>query len=177
MALILVLLRHAKAKKPDGTIGDSDRPLNKRGRAAAALMGAHFSRLGIRPDAVLCSSAMRTRETWTLFAPAAGLTAKPLFEDGLYLAEAEDLLDRVRSLPKRVKAALVIGHNPGLHELALDLAGKGDSLPMAALRERFPTGALAALSFEAKSWPGIEAGSGRLRELLFPRDLQVTEAA
>ncbi|KAB2851261.1 MAG: histidine phosphatase family protein [Hyphomicrobiaceae bacterium] len=172
VALTLVLLRHAKAKRPDGLTDDVDRPLNKRGRAAASLMGARFARLKLPVDTALCSAAMRTRQTWDRFAEAARLKAKPLYEDALYLAEPEDILDRVHSLPKRIKTALIIGHNPGLHELALELAGKGAVVPMAALQERFPTGALAVITFNVKSWPAIEPGSGRLSELLFPRDLE-----
>jgi phosphohistidine phosphatase len=176
MALTVVLLRHAKAKRPDGLIEDFDRTLNKRGRAAAPLMGTQFRRLKIRVDAVLCSSAKRTRETLELFASAANLKAKPVFEDELYLADPDDLLDRLRALPKSVKSVLVVGHNPGIHQLAIELAGKGDTLPVHTLKERFPTGALAVIVLDAKSWADVEVQSGRLKELLFPKGFDVPEA-
>ena len=176
MPLTLVLLRHAKAKRPDGMTEDAERALNKRGKAAAPLMGGHFKRMRIAVDTVLCSTARRTRETLELFAPAANLKAKAVFEDGLYLAEPEDLLDRLRALPKKAKSVLLVGHNPGIHELALELAGKGDTLPMLTLKERFPTGALAVITLDAKSWADVEAQSGRLKELLFPKDFDMPEA-
>lgn len=177
MALTLVLLRHAKAKKPDGKTQDVDRPLSKRGRAAAPRTGAEFKRLGIRIDTVLCSPSKRTRETIELFAPEAGIKAKSTFEDELYLSEADDLIDRLRALPRRATSVLLVGHNPGLHELALELAADGDTLAMRALKEGFPTSALAVVALDIASWTEIAPQCGRLQELLFPRDLEEKEPA
>src|SRR5205085_10025020 len=121
---------------------------------------------------VLCSPATRTRQTLELVRPGLKAGVEVLIEDGLYGASADQLLERVRRLPDRVGSALVIGHNPGLQELAVLLARGGP------LRERaraaFPTAAFAALAFESSpddGWAGLSAGGAQLMSYLAPRDL------
>jgi phosphohistidine phosphatase SixA len=113
---LLVLLRHAKSSWADPSIPDHDRPLNGRGRDAAARVGRHLRRDGPRPELVLCSSSTRTRQTLELLE----LRPRPvvLVEDGIYGATASGLLTRVREVPARYGTVLVIGHNPGVEDLA-----------------------------------------------------------
>jgi phosphohistidine phosphatase len=170
--LTLSLLRHAKSSWDDPGLSDFDRPLAKRGVKAARRMGAFMAEKGLAPDLVLCSSAERARATLALVLPE--LPRAPhrvLFEDGLYLAEAGPLLKRLRRLPKGVRHVLLVGHNPGLEDLVLELVGKGSADELAALRAKFPTAALAVVEFEQKSWRDIEPGSGRLALFMTPARL------
>src|SRR5262249_5312148 len=117
----LHLLRHAKSSYPDG-VDDRDRPLSRRGREAARLVGAGLPAV-IRPlDLVLCSVALRARETAALALAGFRPPPKMLFEEGLYLAERAALLRRLQQLDEDATAVMVIGHNPGLRQLALALA-------------------------------------------------------
>ncbi|MGQ0676142.1 MAG: SixA phosphatase family protein, partial [Rhodospirillales bacterium] len=93
------------------------------------------------------------------------------FEDGLYLAEASEIMARLRRLEDGVKAAMVIGHNPGLHELAQLLAGGGDGSALARLKSKLPTAALAELSVDLRRWRDLDAGAARLERLILPREL------
>lgn len=170
--LTLSVLRHAKSSWDDPGQADVDRPLAKRGVKAARRMGAFMAEKGLAPDFVLCSSAERARATLALILPE--LSRAPhrvLFEDGLYLAEAGALLKRLRKIPKNARHVLLVGHNPGLEDLVLELAGKGPADELAALRAKFPTAALAVVEFEQKSWRDIEPGSGRLALFMTPARL------
>jgi phosphohistidine phosphatase len=122
---------------------------------------------GVEPQLVLCSTARRARETLARIEPALGRGAVKV-ERQLYLAGADALTDRLRRVPDRVDSVLVIGHNPGMHELALALAGSSAS---PALRAKFPTGALATLDLGIDSWRELEAECGELRGFVRPRDL------
>jgi phosphohistidine phosphatase len=147
----LHLLRHAKSSWDDPSLADHDRPLAGRGRRDAKRIAEHIRRSGIEPELVLCSTAARTRETLALVEPALGSPAVEL-EDDLYGASADELLARIRRVPDAVGSVLVIGHNPGLHELALALAPDG---PFG----KFPTGALATFSLpEGRSGPAVLTG-------------------
>jgi phosphohistidine phosphatase len=156
----LHLLRHAKSSWAEN-IGDRERKLNSRGRDEAERVGATLSG-AIRPlDLVLCSAARRTRETAALvfggFAPA----PRMVFEEGLYLAGAAALLDRLSRLDEAEESVLVIGHNPGLHELALALAAP-DSRGYAALSGgKFPTAVRASFAV-AGPWSAL----GRTRHVM-----------
>ncbi len=163
----LYLLRHAKSSWDDPSLADHDRPLAPRGRKAARRLGAHLSEEGIEPELVLCSSARRTRETLERLGGAVGGSTVEV-EEGLYAADADALADRLRAVPDEVRSVLLIGHNPGLEELALDLAGRGEAL--ARLEEKFPTGALAALELST-SWAGLSPGSAELTAFVVPREL------
>ncbi|HML28696.1 MAG TPA: histidine phosphatase family protein [Hyphomicrobium sp.] len=118
--LSLALLRHAKSSWDATDIDDFDRPLNDRGRTAAPLMGAALQELNFAPELILCSSAKRTRETLGLVTPFVK-DAKVMFDDQLYLTSQETLYARLKAVPTDVKRVLMIGHNPGMHGLALFL--------------------------------------------------------
>ncbi len=169
----LLLLRHAKAVPDDPSLQDHARPLTPRGRADAAAMGAAMRRLGLAPDVVLVSSALRTRQTLAELEP---WDDTPLLEpmDSLYLAPPERILAVLRQVAETARGVLLIGHNPGLHELAIVLAGDqaivGDDPASRALAEGFPTGTLTEFAVPGP-WRDLDPGRARLLRLLRPRDL------
>jgi len=164
----LHLLRHAKSSWDDPGLSDRDRPLAPRGRLAAERMAEHLRTEGVRLDLVLCSPAVRARQTLAVVAGALGDPPTSVEED-LYGAEPEDVLARLREVPDPTGDVMVIGHNPTLQDLALDLAAGGDDLPR--LREKLPTGALATLAFDGP-WRGLGPGGARLVALVVPRELR-----
>lgn len=164
----LYLLRHAKSSWDDPALADHDRPLAPRGRHAARQMAGHLRSKGIAPALVLCSSAVRTRETLQAIEAALGDQADVLFEAELFGAPQRQLLDRLRRLPDSVDSAMLIGHNPGVQDLALTLARSSPELE--TLELKFPTGALATLAFEG-SWPQL-ARAAELEAFVRPKDLR-----
>jgi phosphohistidine phosphatase len=152
----LVLFRHAKAMPPMPGQADHDRPLAARGRADAAAMARWMAEAGWRPDLVLCSDAARTRETLEILRTAIPI-GRTAIETGLYLASTQDLRARIRRIDPAAQAAMIIGHNPGLEELARGLAG--GALADAADEERFPTAAAAWFRGAAEGWHGWLASS------------------
>lgn len=172
----LLLLRHAKSAWDDPDLADHARPLNGRGRLAARLMAAEMTRLGLLPDVVLVSSARRTRQTLDALAPLEG---SPIVQvmDELYLAPWENLLGVLHRVPETVRSVLLIGHNPGLHDLALNLlATHAEPTPaLFRLREGYPTGALCEFAIGAP-WQGLTDGGGRMVQFIAPRDLPGAES-
>ena len=169
----LLLLRHAKSSWDDPGLSDHARPLNARGRRSAAAMAGAMRDLGLSPDLVLVSSARRTLQTLQALTP---FEDNALIEptDALYLASEAQLMEAVRGTPETVRSLLLIGHNPGLHELALSLAGGPEAASRSKAGERlaegYPTGALAEFTL-AVPWRAVGEGSGRLVRFLAPRDL------
>ncbi len=166
----LALLRHAKAVR-DGHHADEDRPLDPRGQRAARLVGAF---LGQQPWAftrVLCSSAERTRQTLDGLREGLPATVRVSVESDLYLASAGALLGRVNALDDAEAGVLLVGHNPGIADLALALAGGGDAAAYARMRDKFPTAALAVLEFDLEHWHDVVPGGGRLAAYSIPKDL------
>jgi phosphohistidine phosphatase len=172
----LLLLRHAKSSWDDAKLADRHRPLNGRGRRAAAAMRRAMRELGLAPDVILVSPSLRTQETLAALEP---WDDTPVVEtmEALYLATAPQLLEAVRGASETVRSLMLIGHNPGMHELAVALAAKGTARDAAQrLRDRFPTGALAEFSI-ATPWRSLAAGGGQLVRFLLPRDLPDAKAA
>lgn len=166
----LFILRHAKAVPDDGCDDDHARPLNERGREAASAMGGYMRRQGYQPSLALCSTSARTCET--LDALVKNLAAPPketLFEKQLYLASAGTLLHLITSAPDAHESLMIVGHNPGMHMISLDLAHHDGSDPYLRLRENFPTCALAVLHFEADSWHEVAPGEGTLLNYMAPK--------
>jgi phosphohistidine phosphatase len=163
----LYLLRHAKSAWKDPTLDDHDRPLAPRGHRAARAMAQHFRSLGADPELVLCSTAVRTRETLDLVMP--GFSKPPIvaMERGLYLATSASILARLREIENRIERVLVIGHNPGLHELALKLAQHGPAKARAALQRKYPTAALATYEVDG-DWVGLGTKRTRLADYVTP---------
>lgn len=166
----LILLRHAKAAPADQG-GDHKRPLAEKGRAACPLIGAKLKSLGLKPEVVLVSSALRTRETYGLVAEAAGLKAAE-FEDELYLASTLVLLRRLKKVPPRTNSVLVIGHNPGLADLARKLSdpGESDAGMLAKAKAKFPPGSCAVLNVLVP-WSELQDGDAGLTEFFMPSEL------
>jgi len=167
-ARVLYLLRHAKSSWADPTLADRERPLAPRGRRDAKKIAKYLRRLGCRPELVLCSAAARTRETLELLRPALGQSSVMLEED-LYAASCDELLARIRLVPDTVASAMLIGHNPGLHQLALTLASVGDELQR--LEAKFPTAALATISL-AKGWSRLAPAEATLEAFVVPKQLR-----
>ena len=162
----LYLLRHAKSSWDEPGLADHDRPLAKRGERAAKAMARYLRDNEIVPELVLCSTARRARETLERIEPALG-TPSVRHERELYGASAGGLLERLQRVPDGVGSVMVIGHNPTVEELALDLA-----CPSSARREleaKFPTGALATLEFPGPSWRELD--EAELVAFVRPRDL------
>jgi phosphohistidine phosphatase len=164
----LHLLRHAKSSWDDPELPDRERPLAPRGRKAAKRIGRYLEEAGVRPDLVLCSPSVRTRQTLERIARGLPEGTPVELEDGLYGTGASALIERLRLLPDELETVLVIAHNPGLHDLARLLAGPGPSVER--LDETFPTGALATLVQEG-AWTELRAGACELVELVYPREL------
>ncbi len=165
----LYLLRHAKSSWSDPTLADRERPLAPRGRRDAGRVAAHLAAAGIRPVLVLCSAAVRTRETLEALRPALGPAAEVRLEPGLYAASAGELLSRLQAVPADVDSVMVIGHNPGLHDLALALASGGSELER--LEQKFPTAALATLVLPRGTWAQLSDGGAVLAAYVVPKQL------
>jgi phosphohistidine phosphatase len=159
----LVLLRHAKSSWADAGLADIDRPLSSRGRRAATLVGRYIRDHRIRPQLVLCSSAARTRQTLERLRidPDAAVAV----EDELYGAGAQELLGRLRRITATVGTVLLIGHNPGIHDLAISLAGDPSRLGS------FPTAGLADLDIPTGTWDQLGPGKAALHAFVIPRML------
>ena len=167
----LGLLRHAKSSWDDDGLHDHDRPLSPRGERAATLMGAYIAQQGLEPALVLCSSARRAVDTCErVLTELAG--APPLrIERDLYLADPDCILACLASVEATTPSVLVVGHNPGLGELAAMLAGVGEEAPRRRLKARFPTAAYAALRFTGGGWGEIAVGGGELLAFETPKSL------
>jgi len=167
----LLLLRHAKSSWDDGTVADVERPLAVRGRQAASAMADELARRGWVPDHVLVSPARRTRETWAAFQARLSAAPEVQFPRALYEAAAPRLLDTLRQMSDDARTVLLIGHNPGLEELAKKLSGPGsDRSALARLRSKFPTAAVARLAVEG-SWAELGWRLARLTDFVRPKDL------
>jgi phosphohistidine phosphatase len=173
----LLLLRHAKSSWSQPGASDHERPLNRRGQEAAPRVGAYLARHELIPDRVLCSTARRTRETWELVAAEAPAAPPPAFEERIYDASARTLLDVFRQAELEanssgIKSLLVVGHNPGLQEVATQLIASGDLEDRERLREKLPTGGLVVIDFAIDGWSKLHPRSGRLERFVVPRMLE-----
>ncbi|MFJ8663847.1 SixA phosphatase family protein [Streptomyces sp. NPDC093795] len=164
----IVLLRHAKADWSDEA--DHERPLAERGRKDAPVAGRRLAEAGIAFDLALCSTAVRTRETWKLAVHELPERPRTVYEERLYEASLGELIALLNETPDEVRDLLVIGHNPGVHALADALAGasEGEVLPRMN-RSGFPTSAFAVLTFSG-DWKTLEHGAARLVDFWTPHD-------
>ena len=166
----VILLRHGKSSWSDPTLSDVDRPLAPRGERAARRIAKHLRRKRIRPAVVLCSPSLRTRQTLEAIEPSLDKDCSVEVVTELYAASEEDLLEQLRALPDSADSVMLIGHNPGLQELALGLASGGVDRPK--LEEKFPTGALATLVVGSDSWATLAPGKAELVDYVVPRQLR-----
>lgn len=169
----LLLLRHAKSSHDQPELSDHARPLSGKGQRAAAAMRQAIRELGLQPDVVLVSSARRTLETLEALEP---WDETPLVEamDALYMATAQQLLKVLHGMVETARSVMVVGHNPGMHELALLLVGGKDaaSAPptLRRIADGFPATALAEFALTGP-WRALGPGNARLVRFLAPRDL------
>ncbi|MBR2688125.1 MAG: histidine phosphatase family protein [Aquamicrobium sp.] len=167
----LLLLRHAKSGWDNPDLADIERPLAPRGIEAALLIGHTITQRNWLPDRALVSAAERTRETWRLVAGEWITRPEPNFSQALYEAPAETVLDEIRHNGDDADTLLVLGHNPGLGDLAALLADKASPAKLTkSLNRKFPTGALAVFEFNG-DWTAIDSGTATLTHFLRPRDL------
>ena len=169
--LTLSILRHAKSSWENPGAKDFDRPLAKRGEAAAPRMGAFMAKKGLTPDRILCSPAVRARQTLELLLPELAGAPTVEYEEAFYLAAPSVLLGRVRKIGPKVHHVMIVGHDPGMQGLATDLAGTGDAEALAALARKFPTAGLAVIRFKAREWAKIGPGKGHLDIFMTPKTL------
>ena len=168
MPRTLVLLRHAKSGYPAG-VRDHDRPLAPRGEHEAVLAGRWLREEGPALDLALVSTAERTRQTWGLVSAELDPSPERRLEPRIYEAHARDLLDVVAGVEDAVQSVLLVGHNPGLEDLATDLAGSTHGDALTRLRGKFPTSAIAVLQW-AGSWGVVAPGYADLVDFAVPRD-------
>ncbi|MGW1667913.1 SixA phosphatase family protein [Streptomyces sp. NPDC002324] len=164
----LLVLRHAKSAWPVG-VPDHERPLSPRGRRDAPAAGRALADADCLPDLAVCSTAVRARLTWELASAQWG-TPPPVRYDGrVYAAAVPELLDVVRETPGHVRTLLLVGHNPGLEELVLDLAGEALDTALDDMRVKFPTSAIAFLSWHGATWAALAPGTALLTDMIVAR--------
>ena len=169
MALTLYLVRHAKAVVADGKIADFDRPLAARGHHESAELATLMADRSYAPARVLCSSSQRTRETLGPLLAAWPVNVSVEITRGLYNADAGDLLTLVRGQDDGWRSLLLVGHNPGIEQLARATAGSGDEHALRRLRDHYPPAGLAVIDFEVPSWADVRPGAGCLSAFETPR--------
>lgn len=166
----LLVMRHAKSSWATQGLADHDRPLNRRGRAAAAVMACWLESQGLVPDRVLCSTALRTRETAALMRDAVSTFPMPDVEARLYHADAQRMAALLREVAE-AERLMLIGHQPGLSALVAHLAMPDADPDCARAFEHFPTGAIAVLRVGAHDWANLDAGCARFTAFSVPREL------
>jgi len=167
--LRLLLLRHAKAERARPGERDHERRLADRGRNDAPTIGAYLSKHRYLPDQVVVSTSVRTRETWSL--AAAAMPGKPQieFDERIYESTPKALLTVLRETSPKVRTLMMVGHNPSIHELAVQLVATGDIETRERLQEAFPTSGLAVIEFALENWDRVHPQSGRLKHFITPR--------
>lgn len=167
----LLIFRHAQAEK--AFPGDSDlaRVLTAQGRADAAAMGSYMARHNFRPDRALISTSARTRDTWDALCAAWNPAPAADFEARIYDAGPATLTGVIQGAPDSARTLMLIGHNPGLHELAVTLVATGDVDTRERLRENLPTSGLAVIDFAFEQWGNLHLRSGRLERFVSPKTI------
>ncbi len=168
----LGIFRHAKSDWNDARLRDFDRPLNKRGRKGAAIMGLHIRDHGVGWSRVLASPAVRVTQTLDLACEAAGETPPITWDRRIYLASSATLVDVLREQDGDPRSIMMVGHNPGLEDLIFDLVPDDGQSPLRDIvEEKLPTAAYAVLELDIPSWDKVDLGCARLVHLTRPRDL------
>jgi phosphohistidine phosphatase len=168
----LILFRHAKTEPSEPGLEDRARVLVERGRRDAARIGAYVKSHALVPDRVVISPAARTQETWKItaaaFRPAPGVASA----DQLYDATPHAIFAVIKDAPAAAHTLMVVGHNPGLHEVALMLIASGDIDARERLREKLPTAGLVIIDFAFDDWSKLHPQSGRLERFVSPKSLE-----
>lgn len=167
----LLLLRHCKSSWDDPGARDHDRPLNARGRESARIMAQYVHDRGLRPDVILCSTAARTVETMTAVLEPWSPPPPVERDANLYLTGRHALLSRIARVDDHIRRVMVIGHNPDIESLASSLARDGDKAVIRAMRDKFPTGALAHIEIAIDQWIDLPTAIGTLKTFATPKQL------
>jgi len=158
----LVLLRHAKSSWDDSSLRDFDRPLAERGIKDAPRIGRAIKERALAPDLIVCSTAVRARQTLDLVSKGAGFECEKKFEEPVYGASSAELMKLVRGLPDSASTVVLVGHNPGFE----DLLGR-----LTDGRDHMPTCATACISLPAETWSDVDDGEGKVKWMLTPKGL------
>ena len=170
-------MRHAKsdwtASAPgEPPLPDKDRPLSRRGKRDAPLMATWMAANGLDPDLIICSTAVRTRQTLALTKKTIDCERQNIQQrEDLYLARSDDLIELARSIPDDIRHLMMLGHNPGLRDAAIMLIGAGDVELRRALSSKLPTAGVVVIDFAFDQWRSISPGSGTLRIFMAPKRL------
>lgn len=168
----LMLLRHAKSSWTDTERPDTERPLSKRGKQAAQAMGRLLAANGPAPGLVLCSPARRARDTWKIVAEELKSAPRVLVDDAIYdFGNGGRVLDCIRARGGKTPSLMVVGHNPSMERLAQRLIATGDGKLRQRLEKKYPTAALAVISFDLSDWSGLEDATGTLQRFVRPKDI------
>jgi phosphohistidine phosphatase len=170
----LLLLRHAKTERGEPGQRDRDRKLTDRGRDDAPVIGAYMVRHRLVPDLALVSPVTRAEETWTLVAAAFSKAPRVVKAERIYNAGPDTLIGLIRAT-RDAHSLLVVGHNPGLHDLAVQLIASGDGEARERINEKLPTCGLVVVEFAFADWSRLHTGTGRLERFVTPR--LIAEAA
>ena len=168
---LIHLLRHAESSRDDPDHKDFDRPLTEAGKGALEKMREYIAFAEIAPDLVVCSPAKRTRQTLEHALPDLSDGSRVRFARGLYGVGLRGLMNRLRAVPRDLTSVMLIGHNPGLQALAVELAGGGDEMALKRMRKGFPPGALATLVLQPRDWAQIGRGTCELHSFVVPEQL------
>jgi phosphohistidine phosphatase len=170
--LTLMLLRHAKSRRPKAGLADMDRSLNASGKRDATAMGRHMAGLGFVPQRILCSPARRAKETWKRLARQLAGAHRANFDSALYdFGDGSNLFDLIRQQRGPEQSLMLIGHNPAISALAISLIGKGVPDLREKLAIKYPTGAFAVIVFDESDWTELRRQNGTLLRFDRPRDL------
>jgi phosphohistidine phosphatase len=164
----LILLRHAKTERAEPGERDRDRTLTKRGRADASAIGAYMARHGLVPDVALVSPAKRAQETWALLAQAFAKAPKLVNEERIYNADTEALIEVIGAV-RGAHCLIVVGHNPGLHDAAVQLIASGDVEARERVAEKLPTAGLVVIDLAFDDWSKLHRHAGRLERFVTPK--------
>lgn len=167
----LYILRHAKAVALSGDMDDHERPLSPRGEAEVERLGAFMLQRGINPQLIICSTALRTRMTLQALEKALDRPLRTHFSAKLYLASPKNVMEELAGVGQEVRSVLVIGHNPTVHQLTVELVESGEEKMLDALAQGFPTAAFAEIQYPAQEWSELGQRAGILRQFVTPAEL------
>jgi phosphohistidine phosphatase len=162
-----MLFRHAKSDRPEG-VAEYDRPLAPRGRRQSEAMGKYMAAHGLVPELSVVSTAKRTQETWRIALPAFKAPVPQADEPRIYEASPDDLMQVVREMSDEKRIVMLVGHNPGMAQLAQYVTGSGHPRAVARLEREYPTAALAVIDFKLLSWAQVAEHSGYLERFETP---------
>jgi len=171
MQKTLYILRHAKAETGLPHQDDHSRKLVERGIEAAQIVGAYMYGQGIKPSKIICSDAVRTHETWSQIEGIYRLPMNVEFSRKIYLSSANEMVQQLTTLPNQISSVLLIGHNPGVHQLCLKFAKDGDEDLLDLMHLKFPTCALASIDLGVTTWSDIANAHGTLLDFVTPKML------